>query len=193
MLGKVAGLAAQLRRPFDALEGARGHLLPFAAIALGLGIGLWFLLPFEPGRGHYLAVAGAGLAMALVWARGPHLLRPAFAVLAMLCLGVLAAGLRAHTVAAPMLEFRYHGPVEGRRRVVEIDRSSSDALRITLDRVVLEDVAPARTPLRVRVSLHGTLVLHEPQPGETVILTAHLAAPDGPWSRGASTSADGVL
>ena len=51
-----------------------------------------------------------------------------------------SAGLRAHMIAAPVLEFRYYGPVEG--RVVEIDRSSSDALRITLDRVVLEDVAP---------------------------------------------------
>ncbi len=117
-----------------------------------------------------------------LWLWGPHPVRPLLAVLAMLCLGFLAAGLRAHLVAAPMLEFRYHGPVEG--RVVEIDRSSSDALRITLDRVVLEDVAPQRTPVRVRVSLHGTLVLHEPQPGETVVLTAHLAAPDGPVEPG---------
>ena len=39
-----------------------------------------------------------------------------------------------------MLAFRYYGPIEG--RIVGIDRSASDALRLTLDRVVLEDVAP---------------------------------------------------
>ncbi len=178
----MAGLAAALRRPLDALEAARGQLLPFAAMALGLGIGLWFTLPFEPARAQYLAATGTLAALGALWAWGPHLLRPPLAFAALLVAGFLAAGLRAHLVAAPMLEFRYYGPVEG--RVVEIDRSSSDALRITLDRVVLEDVAPARTPVRVRVSLHGEVVLHEPQPGETVILTAHLAAPDGPVEPG---------
>ncbi len=58
--GQGGGLAAALRRPFDALEAARGHLLPFAAMALGLGIGLWFVLPFEPSRAQYLGAAGPG-------------------------------------------------------------------------------------------------------------------------------------
>jgi competence protein ComEC len=74
----------------------------------------------------------------------------AFAALAA---GWLAAGVRAHSVAAPMLDFRYYGPVEG--RIVGIDRSQSDALRLTLDQVVLREVPPDRTPLRVRVSLQG--------------------------------------
>ena len=181
-VGKVAGLGSLARRPFDALEGARGHLLPFLAVALGLGIGLWFLWPTEPGRPLYLGIGGAGLGLAGLWARGPGLLRPVFGFAFALALGFCAAGFRAHTIAAPMLEFRYYGPVQG--RVVEIDRSTSDALRITLDQVVLEDVAPQKTPLYVRVSLHGKVQLHEPQPGETVILTSHLAAPDGPVEPG---------
>ena len=175
-------MLALARRPLDALEAARGHLLPFAAVALGLGIWIWFVLPFEPGRPHYAASAALLVALAGLWRFGPSLTRPLPAFAALVLLGFLAAGLRAHLVAAPMLEFRYYGPVEG--RVVEIDRSSSDALRITLDRVVLEDVAPARMPLRVRVSLHGDWLPHDPQPGETVILTAHLAAPDGPVEPG---------
>jgi hypothetical protein len=67
--------------------------------------------------------------------------------------GAIATGLRAHMVAGPVLDFRYYGPVEG--RIVGIDRSASDALRLTLDRVRLDDVSPERTPRRVRVSLHG--------------------------------------
>lgn len=178
----MAAVFTLARRPIDALEAARGQLLPFAAVALGLGIGLWFALPFEPGRAAYLGAAALALALAAAWGLGPGPLRPLAAFGAMLAVGFVAAGLRAHLVAAPMLEFRYHGPVEG--RVVEIDRSATDALRITLDQVVLEDLEPARTPARVRVSLQGDWALHQPQPGETVILTAHLAAPDGPVEPG---------
>src|SRR5690606_20558138 len=92
-----------------------------------------------------------------------------------LSLGLLAAGLRAQMVAAPVLDFRYYGPIEG--RVVEIDNSASDALRITLDQVVLERTGPARTPDRVRVSLHGNDYGHRPASGDRVILTGHLSAP----------------
>jgi ribosome-associated protein len=34
-----------------------------------------------------------------------------------------------------MVDFRYYGPVQG--RVVQVDRSGSDALRITLDGVIV--------------------------------------------------------
>ena len=156
--------------------------MPFAAIAMGVGIALWFNWPVEPGVGVYaLVLAGGATALAL-WIAGPVPARAPCAFAAALALGFLVSGLRAHTIAAPVLEFRYFGPVEG--RVVEIDRSSSDALRITLDHVVLEDVSPQKTPALVRVSLHGKSMLHEPRPGETVVLTANLAAPDGPVEPG---------
>lgn len=180
--GKVAGLVAVMRRPLDALDAARGHLLPFAATAMGAGIWLWFHWPQEPGRAVYALTVVLALVMAVLWLRGPFLWRPLCAGAAMLAVGVLAAGLRAHLVAAPMLEFRYYGPVEG--RVIEIDRSSSDALRVTLDRVVLRDMSPARTPRKVRISLHASPLLHDPLPGETLIVTAHLSAPEGPVEPG---------
>ena len=168
-------------RPLQALDAARGQLLPFAAMAMGIGIGLWFAWPQEPGPAAYGLAGGAGLALVGLWLWGPWALRPLAAFAAMLAAGFLAAGLRAQVVASLMLEFRYYGPVEG--RVVEIDRSSSDALRVTLDRVVLRDMAPSRTPVRVRVSLHGDL-MHAPQPGEVLVMTAHLAAPEGPVEPG---------
>jgi competence protein ComEC len=180
--GKVAGVLAMLQRPLEALDGARGHLLPFAATAMGGGIWIWFQWPDEPSRAEYLLAGLAALVTAMLWRWGPFLLRPLFAAAAMLTMGFLVCGLRVQLVAAPMLEFRYYGPVEG--RVVEIDRSSTDALRVTLDRVVLRDVAPGRTPLKVRVSLQGEGLLHDPAPGEVLILTAHLAPPEGPVEPG---------
>ena len=132
----------------DALEAARGQLFVWVPVFIAIGIALWFALPFEPALPLYLAVAGLGICAALVPLGA---LRPLAMAVACVALGFGAAGLRAHQVAAPMLDFRYYGPVQG--RIVEIDRSQSDALRLTLDRVVLSDVAPARTPLRVRISL----------------------------------------
>ena len=184
---KVADLSLAMGRPalrvLDRLAGARGRLLPWGAVLLGAAVGLWFALPSEPGGASYL-VAALGLALAaLACARGADLTRPLWIGLACLSLGWLACGLRLWVVQAPMLEFRYHGPVLG--RVVEIDRSQSDALRITLDQVQLDRVAPARTPERVRLSLRARLPGHLPAPGQVVMATAHLAAPEGPVEPGA--------
>jgi competence protein ComEC len=99
-----------------------------------------------------------------------------------LALGAAAAGLRAHHVAGPVLDFRYYGPVEG--KIVGIDRSASDVLRLTLDWVRLDDVAPERTPRRVRVSLHGDQRWLVPEPGARVMMTAHLGPPSGPAEPG---------
>lgn len=176
----MAGLRGIWAWPLRALEDARGLLFVWVPVFLGIGIAIWFALPFEPTPGGY-AVVGLVLALAMLarW-KGPEPLHPLAVACACLGLGVLAAGFRAHQVAAPMLEFRYYGAVQG--RIIEIDRSQSDALRLTLDRVVLEDVAPARTPARVRISLQGQGFV--PNPGQVILLTAFLSAPDGPSEPG---------
>jgi competence protein ComEC len=101
---------------------------------------------------------------------------------ALLAAGLALAGARAHWVAAPVLDFRYYGPVEG--RVVAIDRSASDAVRLTLDQVVLARTDPARLPGRVRVSLHDEAAERVPPAGATAILTAWLSPPQGPVEPG---------
>ena len=182
--GRTLGhaLAATLARPFLALEGARGHLLPFAPVLLGVGIGLYFALPSEPGAGLRLGLTLAALALGAAGLAGPVPVRlPAMAV-ALILAGVALAGWRAHSVAAPVLTGRYYGPVEG--RVIGIDRSVSDAVRLTLDRVILPGRSPSRTPERVRVALHGPTPDSEPIPGTRVALTGHLAPPGGPVEPG---------
>ncbi|WP_323042671.1 ComEC/Rec2 family competence protein [Gemmobacter sp.] len=154
----------------------RGRLFPWVPVCMACGIGLWLGWPAEPAGAYWgaLVVALAGLAL---WCAPLAPVQPAGAALLSVALGFLLAGLRSDLVAAPVLGFRYYGPVEG--RIVGIDRSQSDQLRLTLDRVVLERVPPDRTPGRVRVSLHGAQGFVDPQPGLRVMMTAHLAPPEG--------------
>ncbi|MDU8911482.1 ComEC/Rec2 family competence protein [Aestuariicoccus sp. MJ-SS9] len=157
--------------------GQRGHMFPRVPVLLACGIGTFFLLRFEPAPAVLLGVAGGGLAGVTLQRWLPPVLAIICLAVALWALGFALAGARAHQVAAPVLDFRYYGPVEG--RIVAIDRSGSDAVRLTLDRVVLERMAPQDTPARVRVSLHGAQGFTTPQPGATVILTGHLSAPGG--------------
>ena len=78
------------------------------------------------------------------------------AVLAALLLGLQDpwwSAISAWVVAAPVLPYRYYGPVEG--RIVDIDRSFSDAIRLTLDGVALPKLVDTAPPAQVRVALHG--------------------------------------
>ena len=166
----------------NALVAQRGHLFPWLPVLFGAGIGLFFLLRVEPGSAALvsLGLVAAGLVAAARWA-GPRislLFVAAFLVVA----GFLAAEFRSYSVAAPQLGFRYYGPIEG--RVISIDRSQSDKLRLTLDQVRLAGMRPGTTPWRVRVSLHGDQSGFAAAPGMTVMLTGHLSAPQGPVEPG---------
>ncbi len=171
----LGGVRHILLWPLHWLLAARGQLFAWVPVFIGCGVGAWFALGYEPRGWDYAIMGGLALAMLGLMLRGPDLGRPIFVAALCACAGFGAAGLRAHTVAAPMLEFRYYGPVQG--RVIEVDRNQSDALRITLDGVILGDVAPKRTPKTVRISLQAAEVA--PQIGQVVILTAHLSAPEG--------------
>lgn len=154
----------------------RGHLFPWAPVALACGIGLYFSLRFEPAVTVIWTALGAG-ALVLVQGRLGPVFGPLLAALALVAMGFGLAGMRAHQMAGPLLDFRYYGAIEG--RVIKIDRSASDAVRLTLDQVVLERMDPGEVPHRVRVSLHGEQGFIAPSPGMVVILTGHLSAPGG--------------
>ncbi|MBV7410106.1 ComEC/Rec2 family competence protein [Maritimibacter sp. DP1N21-5] len=166
----------------ERLERLRGRLVLFAPVFLGIGIGGYFLLRVEPGRVTWALIAFAVLGLGLLarWIGRRSLSGfglPVLAVAAVLC-GVGVAGWRADRVAAPVLGFRYYGPVEG--RIVAVDVSGSDAVRLTLDEVRLDRLRPERVPKRVRVSLHGAQQWIAPTPGMRVAVTAHLSGPEGP-------------
>ncbi|WBU57720.1 ComEC/Rec2 family competence protein [Paracoccus sediminicola] len=165
---------------------ARAGLMPWAPCWMGCGIGLWFLLPAQPRAGAAVAAVLSAAIGLWLW----RLRREDSAAQALRLFGfalMLAASgfgltsLRAARVEAPVLTFRYYGPVEG--RVIEIDRSGRDRLRLTLDQVRISRIAPENLPLRVRLSLPDG-VRATPPPGTRVMLTGHLGPPPGPAEPG---------
>lgn len=183
------------RKPRPAAAGRAG-LLAWVPVCLGLGIAAWFAAAARPGPWGWLllaALAFAGLAAAraawplaeagrIGW-RLADLMRIAGLALALVVAGAGLAGMRSADVAAPVLQWRYYGPVEG--RLIEIDRSARDRIRLTLDRVVLRDLPAARTPERVRLSLMDDGSGDDlPALGQRVMLTGHLGPPPGPASPG---------
>ncbi len=172
----------RLDMPIAAINAQRGRLFLFVPVCLAIGIGVYFALPREPLAAEWVLLAAtvAGL-LALAW-RAPPDFAPLLIALALVCAGPLVAGLRAYQVAAPVLEYRYFGPVEG--RIVRIDRAQSDALRLTLDQVVLENMPASRTPERIRFTLHGEQNFLAPVPGLRVMTTAHLSPPPAPSEPG---------
>lgn len=160
----------------------RGHLLGWVPVCLAAGIGLYFSLRAEPSLWMFAGLACAALACMLVARRLAPAIAPLAVGAALVAVGVILAGTRTQMVAGPVLDWRYYGPVEG--RVVDIDRSASDVLRVTLDQVKLHNVAPSRTPQRVRLSLHSSISGAHPAPGLRLAATAHLSPPSGPVEPG---------
>ena len=160
------------------LESQRQNMMLWSPVVLATGVGAYFGLPFEPPIWASWALgAGAFLWLVLgIWASG--LLRLLMLTLLFLNLGYLATVYRSASVSAPILDFRYYGPIEG--RVVAIDRSSSKALRLTLDRVHLDRVR--KTPANVRVSLFGFAPAFAL--GDRVALVGSLSPPGGPVEPG---------
>ena len=177
--GASMGLGNQIR---DMMLRQRGHLFNWVPVCLAAGIGWYFSLSEEPSVSALVAtsLASAGLAL-LAW-RLPEAAAPLATAMALVLAGLTLAAVRSHAVAGPVLGWRYYGPVEG--RIVALDRSQSDAPRLTLDQVRLDRVSPARTPDRVRISLHGAIDGILPQPGLRVMTTAHLSPPAGPVEPG---------
>ena len=161
------------------LETQRQNYILWAPVALAGGVGLYFGLPFEPPIWAGKALAGFVLLWLWLALRFSGVLRMAILALFFLNLGYLAAVYRSASVAAPVLTFRYYGPIEG--RIIKIDRSSSKALRLTLDRVVLDRVR--NVPATIRVSLFG----YTPDGldlGARVALVGNLSPPGGPVEPG---------
>ncbi len=169
-----------LARAQAALLNQTGFLFPWSPVCLAMGIGLYFGLGFEPGWQVYLGLACTGLSLIGLCRVLPAGWGSLAIGGALVGVGFLLAGARAHTVAEPVLSWRYYGPVEG--RVVALDRSASDALRLTLDQVRVGDVPEHRRPQRIRLSVHSQV--GPIAPGQRIMTTAHLSPPQGPVEPG---------
>jgi len=155
-----------------------GHLFCWVPVCLGLEIGVYFALPVEPAVAVSVGIGLISLSFVCLTIGQEADVGALLWMVALVLAGLCLARARAHRVAGPVLEFRYYGPIEG--RIVAIDRSASDAVRLTLEDVVLAEMTPAQTPIRVRISLHGNLTGTAPMPGKLVGTAGHLSPPSGP-------------
>jgi competence protein ComEC len=161
----------------------RGHMFGWVPVCLAAGIGGYFSLRFEPVDPLYLGVGLLGV-LGLIAMRWMHeILSPIVVCLCLISIGFSIAAIRTHSLDAPVLGWRYYGAIEG--RIVGMDRSASDVVRLTLDNVTLDKVSLNRTQKQVRISLHGDAALGvKPQPGMKVMTTGHLSSPSGPVEPG---------
>ena len=166
----------------DLIDRQRGHLFAWAPVMLGLGIGIYFAIKTEPSASHFYVILSAILLISCLAMRLSATPRIIAVAVLLILLGFTLAAWRAHGVAAPKLTFRYYWAIEG--RIVNVDRSQSDAVRLTLDQVALYNLSPEKVPKKVRVSLHGTQGYFNPAPGQVVALTGHLSPPGGPVEPG---------
>ena len=164
------------------LQAQIGYRLPQAAIAFGGGVGGYFALPVEPGMWAVVGLAVLG-ALAGIWGwRRQGDFGGVGLLLAVAVLGCLVAALRTHAIGAPVLRFRYYGPVEG--HIAAIDTSASQRVRVVLEDVRLPGLAPSATPDRVRVSFAPDTVPFALAVGQHLGTSAHLSPPQGPTEPG---------
>ena len=153
------------------------HLTDWAPVSFAVGIGVYFGLASEPSPVLLLGGIGLNLLALYMCKNWDSAFKMAIAAPLLVIFGVGWANVSALYKASAVLKYHYYGPIEG--RIVKVDRSASDALRLTLDRVVLRRLTPKQTPERIRVSLHGALFDFKPVPGETIMLMGHLSPPAG--------------
>ena len=152
-------------------------LFLWGTVSFAGGVGVYFALKTEPPFAVLILLGGFGVLGALVFVFYRTLFGVLVLLLALFCLGVCCAGMRAHWVAAPVLERHFYGQVQG--RVVGVDVSASQKTRVLMDQVVLDDVKAAKTPAKVRITLHNRIQKQQPQIGQTIKIKAHLSPPPG--------------
>jgi len=165
---------------YQAFIGERERWPLWLPVLLGLGIGGYFSLPFEPPLwAGWLAAAILGTA---AWRFiGKNGFALVFLAGAMIALGIGVSGLRTWWVAAPVISEQTRAvSVSGQVRHVERLVSGQ---RVTLSKLHIARLGPARTPNAVRIKLMGD----QPPfgPGDWLELRASLLPPPAPAMPGA--------
>ncbi|HEV2239114.1 MAG TPA: ComEC/Rec2 family competence protein, partial [Ktedonobacterales bacterium] len=164
-------------RLLDAARAERERWPLWLPVLMGAGIGAYFWLAREPALWLGPALLGiAALGVLAAWRSGRG--RVAAAGLFALALGFCAAELQAHYVAAPVLERRVFGELEG--KVLAVDPLPEGA-RLTVAPTSLAglDQLPARVRIRLRRDDGGAA------PGDAIRLKVAVEPPPAPAMPGA--------
>lgn len=149
-------------------------------VGLGLGIAVYFALPFEPPPWIGALVLAALAAGMITASRHPEALI-ALAVLAAPTLGFTASQVRTAIVDAPQL-VRPLAATTVTGRVALVERLE-EGVRVTLSVPIIDKLPPERTPRAVRLRFAASLPA--PEPGTLVKLRASLLPPPAPAEPGA--------
>lgn len=168
---------AVLNQLVETLAVQRQQGLLWVPVFLGFGIWGYFELDHEPSIFLFRSsVIGAVLCLVYGFV-SQRIVGTLGLMVGLVLLGFVLAIIRANTVAAPVLGWRYYGAVQG--TVVAIDRSSSDKPRLTLADPQMGKISAARTPRFIRVSLHSDQT-ELPKPGARISIVASFSPPNGP-------------
>ncbi|HKZ97844.1 MAG TPA: hypothetical protein VJ045_12795, partial [Hyphomicrobiaceae bacterium] len=131
----------------SSLEMERARWFVWLPVLFGLGISIYFWLPFEPGLAFALAAPAVALSLRASWTGGLAATLVTGVLLAASA-GFLSAKVRTEWARAPVLE-RRTGPVEVRGYAELVEPRAGRGQRITLRVTALGDRAPDALPKRV--------------------------------------------
>ena len=160
----------------SSLEMERARWFVWLPVLFGLGISIYFWLPFEPGLAFALAAPAVALSLRASWTGGLAATLVTGVLLAASA-GFLSAKVRTEWARAPVLE-RRTGPVEVRGYAELVEPRAGRGQRITLRVTGLGDRAPGALPKRARI--RTLKALEGLKPGDSVRVKARLAPPPPP-------------
>ncbi len=142
----------------------------WAPVPIGVGLVLYFRLPFEPSA--WVLMASPVLAVAAWFARPWPPLAITVAIILLAALGFNAAQIEARLVDAPMLD-RQIGPTSVKGRIV-FTEAMPDGVRLTIAHPEIGHLPPERAPIKARVKFERKTLADVPPTGSLVDLWAEL-------------------
>jgi competence protein ComEC len=173
-------LSLLLRFVGDCFAGERTRWALWIPVFMGVGIALYFSLPYEPEIWFGPVLIGFSLLATLGFRQQQGMLLALVAIL-FVALGFGVAQMRTVLVEAPVLQKKI-GPVglEGRIHRLEVLTKGN---RLWLDRLSVDRLGDDQTPDRVRIKYFSKQV--NLKPGDRIQLRAILHPPSGPAMPGA--------
>lgn len=160
----------------------RRQLPLWTPVLVGLGVQIYFWLKVEPSYWIYaISLAAPLLFFATLWRRVARYWLVGFVVM-LVVIGFNLAGLRAHWVAAPVVEDALDATIEG--RIAALSRSQAGRPRLALEDVVVFGLTDEETPSRVQITLQGRDDLAQLIPGIRVSVFAQIGPPGSPAEPG---------
>lgn len=151
------------------------HWLP---VAMACGIGVFFSYGWWVALGLCGVVGLAAAAYLTIIGWRDHALLPWMVLVLSVALGGMVGMLRSYLVSAPVLSYPYYGDIIG--RVVQMDRSNSNAPRYTLDQLTLGPIPAHKTPRKIRVSVHDKTGASDARIGDIIRVRGYILPPQGP-------------